>query len=181
MLIGNSGGLKRAHRVFANWNGYVNSTTAMAKVNLYPDFKELLKSLNSAKVEYLVLGGYAAIYYGYRRATDDLDIWIAVDPENARKVSKVLTDFGGFPATKVKPSLLQTKGKVFIFGREPIRVDILTSPSGLDFESAYSRRKVVNWDGIKVSLISFEDLKTNKRASGRAKDIADLENLPPKK
>jgi len=152
----------------------------MAKVNLHPDFKELLESLNSAGVEYLVLGGYAVIYYGYRRATDDLDIWIAINPENARKVSQVLRKFGGFPAAKVKPSMFQTKGRVFIFGREPVRIDILTTPSGLDFKEAYERRKIVNWDDVKVPLISFDDLKTNKRASGRAKDLADLENLPPK-
>jgi predicted nucleotidyltransferase len=152
----------------------------MAKVNLDPDFKELLELLNSAGVEYLVLGGYAVIHYGYRRATDDLDIWIAIDLENARKVSTALQRFG-FSAGKVKPSMFQAKGKVFIFGREPIRVDILTSPSGLDFPEAYARRKVVNWDGVQVPLISLEDLRTNKRASGRAKDLADLENLPKKR
>jgi hypothetical protein len=151
----------------------------MAKVNLFPDFKELLESLNSAGVRYLVVGGYAVIHYGYRRATDDLDIWIAIDPENSQRVSQVLQDFGGFPAAKVKPSLFRVKGKVFIFGREPVRVDVLTSPSGLDFESSYRRRNTVNWDGVKVPLISFADLRKNKRASGRAKDVADVENLPP--
>jgi predicted nucleotidyltransferase len=150
----------------------------MAKVNLFPDFKELLKSLNSAGVRYLVLGGYAVIHYGYRRATDDLDIWIAIDPENAAKVSTALQEFGGFSSSKVKPSLFQTQGKVFIFGREPVRVDILTSPNGLDFETSYARRETVNWDEIEVPLISFADLQVNKRASGRAKDLADLENLP---
>jgi len=151
----------------------------MAKVNLFPDFKELLESLNSAKVRYLVLGGYAVIHYGYRRATDDLDIWIAIDPENTERVSRALQQFGGFSASKVKPSLFQATGKVFIFGREPARVDILTSPSGVDFEPSYARRNVVIWDGVKVPLISFADLSANKRASGRAKDLADVENLPP--
>ena len=150
----------------------------MAKADLYPDFRELLESLNSAGVKYLVLGGYAVIFYGYYRVTDDLDIWIAVDPENARKVTSVLRKFGGFSASKVKPSMFQQRGKVFIFGREPVRVDILTGPSALDFESSYERRNVVEWDGVKVPLISFEDLRTNKRASGRPKDIADLNGLP---
>ncbi len=150
----------------------------MAKVNLFPDFKELLGSLNSAGVRYLVLGGYAVNHYGYHRATDDLDIWIATDPANAEKVSLALQVFGGFPASKVKPSMFQEKGKVFIFGREPVRVDILTGPSAVDFETSYLRRNVVEWDGIQVPLISFEDLRTNKRSSGRAKDLADLDNLP---
>jgi hypothetical protein len=151
----------------------------MAKVDLYPDFKAFLESLNSAGVEYLVLGGYAVIHYGYRRVTDDLDVWIAVRPDNAQRVSRVLQQFGGFPAAKVKPSMFAALGKVFIFGREPVRIDILTSPSGIDFDACFARRNVVNWDGVKVPLISFEDLKQNKQASGRAKDLADLENLPP--
>lgn len=150
----------------------------MAKVNLFPDFRELLGSLNSAGVEYLILGGYAVNFYGYRRATDDLDIWIATNPTNAKKVAEVLRTFGGFPASKVKPSMFQEKGKVFIFGREPVRVDILTSPAGLDFEQAYARRQLVVWDGIKVPLIAFDDLQKNKAAAGRAKDLADLEGLP---
>src|SRR5438128_2686283 len=90
----------------------------MAKVNLFPDFKEFLESLNSAGVRYLVVGGYAVIHYGYRRAIDDLDIWIAIDPANTERVSQVLQDFGGFPAARVKPSLFRVTGKVFIFGRE---------------------------------------------------------------
>ena len=107
-------------------------------------------------------------------------MWIAVDPENSQRLSKVLQAFGGFPASKVKPSMFLQKGKVFVFGREPLRIDLLTSPSGIDFEESYTRLNVVTWDGIKVPLIAFEDLKRNKRASGRAKDLADLDNLPPK-
>jgi predicted nucleotidyltransferase len=151
----------------------------MAKVNLYPDFKELLELLNSAGVKYLVLGGYAVIYYGYRRATDDLDIWIATDAENSKKVVEVLKRFGGFTATQVKPSMFQELGKLFIVGREPVRVDLLTGPSGIVFNECYRRRNTVQWDGVRVPVIAFEDLRINKKSSGRAKDLADLENLPP--
>jgi hypothetical protein len=150
----------------------------MAKVDLYPDFRDFLRSLNSEGVEYLVLGGYAVIHYGYRRATDDLDVWITTKPDNAQRVSRVLQRFGGFPAAKVKPSMFAAPGKLFIFGREPVRIDILTGPSGLDFDTCYARRNVVDWDGVMVPLISFADLRRNKKASGRAKDVADLEHLP---
>ena len=149
----------------------------MAQVNLFPDFREFLESLNSEGVRYLLLGGYAVIHYGYRRATDDLDVWIAVDPDNAGRVAKVLREFGGFPASKVKPSMFLERGKVFIIGREPVRIDILTSPDGVDFAACYDRRQSVVWDGLLVPLISFDDLKTNKAASGRLKDLADLEAL----
>lgn len=149
----------------------------MAKVDLFPDFREFLGSLNSAKVEYLVLGGYAVIHYGYRRVTDDLDVWVALRPENVGRVAKVLRDYFGFTAAAVKPIVKAKPGKVFIFGREPVRIDILTGPSGVEFDRCYARRNVVRWDGIKVPLISLEDLKANKLASGRAKDVADLEYL----
>jgi hypothetical protein len=151
----------------------------MAKVDLFPDFRGFLESLNSNGVRYLLLGGYAVNHYGYRRATDDLDVWIAVDPDNAKRVSRTLQEFGGFSAAKVRPSMFLAEGKVFIFGREPVRIDVLTAPSGVDFEKSYARRKVVNWDGVSVPLISIADLKLNKKASGRPKDLADLENLPP--
>jgi hypothetical protein len=74
--------------------------------------------------------------------------------------------------------MFQDKGKILMFGREPVRVDILTDPTGVEFEASYARRNIVVWDGIRVPLNSFEDLVTNKRGSGRPKDLADLENLP---
>jgi len=153
----------------------------MAKVDLFPDFKGFLESLNSNGVRYLLLGGYAVNHYGYRRATDDLDIWIAVDPENAKRLSRTLQEFAGFSPTKVRASMFLAEGKVFIFGREPVRIDILTAPSGVGFEESYGRRREVNWDGVIVPLISMADLKRNKKASGRQKDLADLENLPPER
>ena len=150
----------------------------MAKVNLFPDFKQFLESLNKAQVRYLLLGGYAVIYHGYHRMTDDLDVWIALEPENVQKVSNVLISWGGFRPEQVAVEILGTRDKVFIFGREPSRIDILTSPSGVDFESAYAARNIVDLDGVLVPLISLEDLRKNKHASGRHKDHADLENLP---
>jgi predicted nucleotidyltransferase len=153
----------------------------MAKVNLFQDFKEFLESLNSAGAKYLVLGGYAVIHYGHTRATRDLDVWISVEPDDLHKVSKVLQSFAGFPPSKVKPSTLAEPNKVFVFGRAPVRIDILTTPSGVEFDACYARRKMVKWDGLTIPLISLEDLKDNKRASGRAKDLADLEALSSSK
>ena len=68
-------------------------------------------------------------------------------------------------------------GKIFMFGREPVRIDLLTAPSGIDFADCYERRKIVHWDGVPVPLIALEDLTANKTASGRAMDLADVENL----
>ena len=148
-------------------------------VDLFPDFREFLESLNSAKVEYLVLGGYAVIYYGYVRVTNDLDVWVTTTAKNAERVSRVLREFFGFQPEAVSPELFSEKGKVFVFGRKPVRIDILTGPSGVVFRDCYKRRNVVDWDGVKVPLIALSDLKQNKLASARAKDLADLQNLPP--
>jgi predicted nucleotidyltransferase len=150
----------------------------MGPESLDPNFKELFESLNSAGVRYLVLGGYAVNYYGYHRATDDLDNWIAVEEDNARRMSQAMKSYGGFSASKVAASRFLQKGLVFIFGREPLRVDILTGVSGVDFEACYSRRREAIWDGVRVPLISLEDLLANKKASARTKDLADLEGLP---
>jgi hypothetical protein len=145
--------------------------------SLSPDFRELLELLNSAGVRYLVLGGYAVNFHGHHRNTKDLDVWIAVDADNAGRVSQALQHFG-FPAASVPSSHFLQKGKIFIFGREPFRVDILTDPSGVDFEFCYGRRVEAELDGVRIPFISLEDLRTNKTASGRLRDLADVENLP---
>lgn len=149
----------------------------MGKANLNPDFKAFFESLNSAGVRYLVVGGYAVIFYGYHRVTKDIDVWIATDAANAAGVAGVMQSFGGFPASKTKPSMFQKAGMNFMFGREPVRIDVLTGPSGVEFDACYSRRNVVEWDGVRVPLIALEDLLANKKASGRLKDLADLEAL----
>jgi hypothetical protein len=150
----------------------------MATVNLDPDFKEFLRSLTCAGVRFLVLGGYAVIHYGYGRVTGDLDVWIAIDPDNAGRVSLALQSFGGFPSSAVKPSIFTKRGKIFVFGRKPLRIDILTAPSGVEFDDCYARRLEVDWDGVTVPLIALKDLRVNKQSSGRHKDLADLSHLP---
>lgn len=146
-------------------------------LSLNQDFRDLLTCLNSAGVRYLVIGGYAVNYHGYHRNTKDIDIWIALEPGNARRVSTALQSFG-FAAANVPYSRFLDVKAVHAFGREPFRVDLLLRPSGIDFESCYARRIEATLEGVRVPLISLEDLRQNKRASGRTKDLADIENLP---
>lgn len=146
-------------------------------MQLPPDFKEFLKLLNDHSVHYLLIGGYAVGYHGYPRATEDLDIWIAVHPDNARKLVSVLKDFG-LDDPIVTPELFLQKPKIIRMGFPPIRLEIATSISGVEFDECYQARVVDMLDGVKANLINLEHLKQNKKASGRAKDIADLENLP---
>jgi hypothetical protein len=149
----------------------------METLRLPPDFKDFLQLLNSKGVEYLLVGGYAVGYYGYPRATGDMDIWIAVSARNAEMAAEVLREFG-FAAATVKPEMFYTPGRVVRMGVPPICIDVLTSASGVDFDDCYTRRNLQILDGVEVTIIDVNDLKRNKKASGRPKDLNDLENLP---
>jgi hypothetical protein len=149
----------------------------MDKLPLPPDFKDFLQLLNSAGVEYLLVGGYAVGVHGYPRTTGDMDIWIAADAANAEKVARVLIDFGFSPET-VRAEMFTTAKQAVRMGVPPVAIDVITSASGVDFEACYSRRKMQAIDGIEVPILHIDDLKTNKKASGRPKDLDDLQNLP---
>ncbi|HKJ37997.1 MAG TPA: hypothetical protein VJ972_04430 [Anaerolineales bacterium] len=145
-------------------------------LTLPPDFKEFLKLLKEHDVQYLLIGGYAVGYHGYARATDDMDIWVAVHPDNAQKLVSALKAFG-LNDPNLTPDLFLQKPKIVRMGFPPMRLEISTSISGVDFKECYQTRIVDTLDDIEVNLIDLEHLKKNKEASGRAKDIADLENL----
>ena len=149
----------------------------MARVELHPDFKDFLKLLNSHEVEYLVVDGYAVGYHGYPRATGDMDIWIAVNESNARKAALVLHDFG-IGEEGVSEEMFLEKDKIIQMGFPPVRIEVITGASGVDFAECYSRREIIDVEGIPINFISLQDLKKNKRACGRHKDLEDLEHLP---
>jgi hypothetical protein len=140
------------------------------------DFKEFLKLLNGKKVRYLLIGGYAVGYHGYPRATADMDIWIAVHPENAERMVAVLQEFG-FNLPELKPDLFLVENKIIRMGNPPMRLEISTGISGVKFEESYASRVVDKLDGVEVNIISLSQLKANKKAAGRLKDLSDLENL----
>lgn len=149
----------------------------MDTVIIHQDFKEFLKLLNNHGVEYLLIGGYAVGYYGYPRATLDMDIWVKItNVDNIDKLNNCLNEFG-MSIKKSELSSLFTEGKMLRMGEPPIRLEILSEISGVKFDECYKRHEIATIDGIKIKLISFEDLLKNKKASGRHKDLNDLENL----
>jgi len=148
----------------------------MAIPALARDFKEFLKSLNSNSVEYLLIGGYAVGIYGHIRATNDLDIWVNVSPDNAARLDRTLRDFG-FAQAALTPDLFLVPNSVVRMGLPPLRIEILTSISGVGFEACYAEKEMIQIEEIVVPVISLARLRENKAASGRAKDLADLENL----
>ena len=146
-------------------------------ITLPPDFKEFLRLLNTHGVEYLLIGGYAVGYHGYPRATNDMDIWIAIHPENAERMVTVLRAFG-FDTPGLSPDLFLQDHSIVRMGVPPIRIEVLTTISGVQFAACYAERIVATIDEVDVNLISLYHLKVNKQASGRYKDLDDIEHLP---
>ncbi|OQY57751.1 MAG: hypothetical protein B6245_15465 [Desulfobacteraceae bacterium 4572_88] len=149
----------------------------MDTIRLPQDFRDFLKLLNCHKVEYLLIGGFAVGYHGYPRATGDMDIWIAASPENAGKMISVLKKFG-FDVPELNTDLFLKKRQVIRMGMPPIRIEVLTDISGVSFKKCYEKRVTDFIDDIRVDIISLKYLRINKKASGRFKDINDLEHLP---
>ena len=145
-------------------------------LGLPKDFRELLESLNANGVRYLLIGGHAVGCYGYSRSTNDIDFFVAPDLENANRLVKCLTEFG-FGSETLRPELFTAKDSLVIIGVEPLAVDFLNYLTGVEFEAAFTNRSLVDDDGMQISVIGFDDLIRNKNATGRLKDLADVEYL----
>lgn len=143
-------------------------------MNIYNDFKDFIILLNKHKAKYLIVGGYAVSLYARPRNTDDIDFWIEAEGENAKKVLKALHEFG-FGELDISVKDLTRKDFVIQLGQPPVRIDILTSITGLDFKTAFEKKEIREISGIgKVYFISYEDLIDNKTKSNRRKDIDAL-------
>ena len=143
---------------------------------LNEDYKDMLLALSAEKVRYLLIGAYAMAAHGYPRATMDIDVWILPSPQNAGAVLRALEHFGA-PIGNLTREDLQKDGTIFQIGVAPRRIDIITSASGLKFEQTYKKSIPANIDGIEVRIPSIDDLICNKKATGRTKDVADVEAL----
>jgi len=140
------------------------------------DFKEFVGSLNSNKVRYLVIGGYAVAFHGHPRYTKDLDVWIDRTPYNAARIVKALAQFG-FASLGLTAEDFLVPDQIIQLGLPPSRIDILTTLTGVDFATCYRARARVKIDNVTVNFIDLKNLKKNKRAVGRLQDLADVENL----
>ena len=149
----------------------------MEQIEFPQDFVEFLKLLNAHHVEYLLVGGFAVAIHGYPRATADMDVWVARNQANAERMVLCLREFG-FDTPDVTPELFEDPDRIVRMGEAPLRIEILMEIDGVNFDDCYSRADEQMVDGSPVPVISLNDLKVNKRASGRPKDRDDLENLP---
>jgi hypothetical protein len=146
---------------------------------MYPDFKELLSTLNAHRVKYLVVGAYAVSIHAQPRATKDLDILVKPDAENAKAVFAALAQFGA-PLHGLTPVDFTEPGPFFRMGHAPVGIDILTAIPGIDFDAAWNRRldEVIDpTSGLTASFISADDLIASKLAAARPQDLADVDAI----
>jgi len=144
---------------------------------LTKDFREFIELLNKNRVEYLVIGGYAVAYHGYPRYTGDLDIWFNPTVGNAEKLLQALSDFG-FASLNIQQVDLLKSGSIIQLGYPPIRIDLINNADGIEFPGSYSRREEMMLDdGLAVYYIGLSDLIVNKKATGRYRDLDDIQNL----
>ncbi len=143
---------------------------------LNKDFREFVELLNSNKVKYLLIGGYAIAFHGHPRYTKDLDIWLEMSEINAVKMMRVLEGFG-FGEMDVSKEDFLREGMVVQLGYPPNRIDLINSPDGVDFAECYETKIEIEIDGLKIFVIDLKNLRKNKKASGRLQDLADLEKL----
>jgi hypothetical protein len=141
-----------------------------------PDFVDLLRAFTAADVRFLVVGAYALAVHGRPRATGDLDVWIDATPGNAARVMGALREFGA-PLQEISETDLASPGVVYQIGVPPGRVDILTTLTGLTFVDAWNSRIRRPFGDIDVDFIGREAFIANKRATGRPKDLGDIEGL----
>jgi len=151
----------------------------LSGARLPADFADLLRCLAEAEADYMLVGGYALMAHGYIRATQDLDVWVRPTSDNAARVMSAMKEFGLPPGLSADDLLggVAPPPTGFRFGRPPFAVDLLTSVRGVDFDAAWAGSSVRRLDGLDVRVIGRAALLANKRATGRAKDAADVEAL----
>ncbi len=145
-------------------------------MEIQQDFRELLELLNRHEVDFIIVGGYALAYHGAPRFTGDLDLLVRSDRDNAEKILATLNSFG-FGSLALTIEDFTTPGRVVQLGVAPVRVDFLTSITGVPWVQAWSHRAMGSYGDLPVSFIGKEELVANKRALGRHRDLADIEAL----
>lgn len=147
---------------------------------LNSDYKEMLQILLEEEVDFIVVGAYALAAHGIPRATGDIDIWIKTGSQNSEKLIEALKKFGA-PVSDIAAEDFTEPDIVFQIGVAPRRIDFLTSIDGVNFDEASKDKLIIKIDNIEIPVISAENLIKNKKATGRPKDLLDIESLKNKK
>lgn len=145
-------------------------------MELPSDWRDLLSLFSGHGVRFIVVGAHAVAAAGRPRATQDLDLWVEPTSENASRIGRALGEFG-FPGIAEASEGFAQPDRMARLGNPPLRIDLMTSIDGVEFDEAWEGRVVASWGGVEVGFLSREHLLRNKRATGRAKDRLDVELL----
>ena len=146
-----------------------------------PDYKELLQLLTEFDVRYLIVGGYAIMKYAEPHYTKDLEIWIENSAENSLHLFEVLKRFGApLESDKITPATFTQSDLTYQIGIAPVRIDILTRITNVQFPDAWEKRVSGTMFSVPVHFLSLDDLITNKQATGRSSDLEQLRKIPQK-
>lgn len=144
------------------------------------DFRDFIGALNKAEVAYILVGGMAVVLHGYMRTTGYMDIWVKQNSENYKKIARAFQLFKMPVFDMTEEKFLSAKVDVFSFGREPVRIDLMTAVKGLMFDEAYQLSKLHEENGLPIRYLHLSSLIKAKKAAGRFKDLDDIENLSKK-
>ena len=146
------------------------------------DFRDFILALNNNNVSYILVGGYSVILHGYSRTTGDMDIWVKKNEENYYRIVSAFHEFRMPLFDMTQENFLNNWDvDVFTFGKSPVCIDLMTSVKGLNFEEAYNNSQIHSIEGLKIRVVHYTDLIKAKQASGRARDIDDIEKLKKRK
>ena len=140
------------------------------------DFRDFLALLNAHEVKFMIVGGYALAFHGAPRFIGEIDVFVKPDHDNAKRIIKALADFG-FSSLDITIADFQNRDNVIQLGLPPVRIDLITSISGVTWEEADASKEPGLFGDVSVSYIGKKQFIINKRACGRKKDLADLESL----
>ena len=147
-----------------------------------PDFYDFIQALNNNGVRYLLVGGYSVILHGYARTTGDMDIWVDKKDENYTYLLNAFNEFKMPVFDMTKNNFLNNAAiDVFTFGKSPVSIDLMTAVKGLNFDDAYTNSEIHQVDDLKIRVVHYNDLLIAKQASGRPRDLDDIENLKKRK
>lgn len=145
------------------------------------DFRDFLKALNNQGVEYVLVGGMAVILHGYVRTTGDMDIWVNRTVDNYERIVKAFHEFDMPVFDMSKERFLSDEFDVWMFGVEPVKIELMTAVKGLDFDETYKQSQVYTERGVAIRFLHLNSLLNAKRAAGRYKDLDDIQQLQKRK
>jgi hypothetical protein len=141
------------------------------------DFRDFINCFNKREVAYILVGGMAVVLNGYNRTTGDMDVWVKKTTENYDKIAHAFHDFGMRVFDMIKEKFIGDASDVWSFGRDPVRIDLMTAVKGLDFDSAYADAQYFTEDNVTFRFLHVNRLIQAKQASGRHRDLDDIEQL----